>query len=358
MHRKIHTSVANIKPKAVNGKFNTSEFINLTKYYIIQELFDIHNLYSSKYGEMVICLDDATTGYWRKDVYPGYKSQRKSTREESEINFPEVFSEINELIDQLKTNVPWKVVQVSRAEADDTMLVLSDVYNKYEPILILSPDKDMIQAQRNNANVQQYSSLTKKWLTPETKSGDMDNWIQEHCILGDVSDGVPKVVDATEFAPAFLTFLHENNMSAKNPMEFKASEIDNSIKAELITNFDVWKLNRKGESTGIKDIYASTRFGASTLKKKIKEFGTVDKWLDSHPLYRQHYDRNFTLVMQEGIPDYIRDGIIQNYKDAGTNYNEKEFIDYLNNNNLKSIVMELPNIFKLNRELCADDFGW
>jgi len=358
LHRKLHTSIAQIKPKIINGKFNTQEFINLTKYYILQDLFEMQTSYSNKYGKMIICLDDASRGYWRKDVYPGYKSQRKSNREATEIDFPAVFDELNVLTDQITNNLPWKVVQVPRAEADDTMLVLADVYNEYEPILICSPDKDMIQAQRNGANVQQYSSMTKQWLKPETKAENMEEWIQEHCILGDVSDGVPKVVDGTIFSDAFLSFLHENNMEVNTPMEFRASEIDNSIKAELITDFNVWKLNRKGENTGIKDIYNNPRFGASTLKKKIKEHGTVDKWLDSHPLYRQHYDRNYTLVMQEGIPEYIRDGIVQNYRNAGTEYKEKEFIEYLSENGLKSIVMELPNIFKIDRELNADDFGW
>jgi 5'-3' exonuclease len=90
LHRKIYTSLNSIKPKKQNDHFITSEYIGLTKYYILQELFDIQLEFKSKFGEMIICLDRAETGYWRKDFFPSYKSNRKSSREKSDINFTEV----------------------------------------------------------------------------------------------------------------------------------------------------------------------------------------------------------------------------------------------------------------------------
>ena len=100
------------------------------------------------------------------------------------------------------------------------------------------------------------------------------------------------------------------------------------------------------------------KFGPSTLQKKLEEFGSLDLFLDSHPLYRQHFDRNFKLVMEEGIPTNIWNEIIIQFKEADTQYNDKLFIDYLIKNDLKSILMELSNVFKLHRELTAEDFGW
>lgn len=358
IHRMIHTSVANVKPTKVDGKYITNDFIGLTKYYIFQELFNIKQEHGPNFGDIVICLDKSSGGYWRKDVYPGYKASRKKGREESEIDFGEVFSEIDGLIEQIKTNLPWKVIEVPKAEADDIMLVLAREYNKYEKVLIHSPDKDMIQAQRDNDTVFQYSSLTKKWLVPENKHDHMDHWIMEHVCLGDASDEVPKVVDHTEFTDEFINYLKDNGHDLPTPMDFKASSIDSDIKVKLIEDFDVYKTNRKGESLGIKNIYKDIRFGPTTLVKAVAKHGSLDAWLDSHPLYRSHYERNYKLVMEEGIPSNIWNEIIVQFKESDTTYNHLAFEQYLKENKLNSILMDLPSIFKITGELTAEDFGW
>jgi 5'-3' exonuclease len=354
----IYTSIANIKPAKEDGKYITSEFVGLTKYFIMQELFSINALHNTKFGDIVICLDKSSDGYWRKDFYPGYKAGRKKGREESEINFSEVFKEIDELIDQINLNLPWKVIAVPKAEADDIMLVLAKEYSKYENILIHSPDKDMIQAQRDTDNVFQYSSLTKKWLVPENKHENMDEWVLEHVCLGDAADEVPKVVDHTEFSDNFLEYLKENGYNISSPHEFKVAGIPDSDKRKLIMDFDIEKTNRKGEPNGIKDIYRDIRFGPSTLKKEIKKHGSLDAWLDSHPMYRNHYERNFKLVMTEGIPTDIWNNIILTFKTAKNDYNPVQFEEYLNNNNLKTLLLELPQHFKIERPLSVEDFGW
>jgi 5'-3' exonuclease len=364
IHRMIHTSVANAKPKMVDGKFATSEFIGLTKYFILQELFNIYQEHNRKFNDIVICLDKSSDGYWRKDFYPMYKAGRKKGREESDINFKEVFSELDELINQIKSNLPWKVVSVPKAEADDIMLVLSREYNTREKILIHTPDKDMIQAQRNTENVFQYSALTKKWIVPENKHDHMDHWLMEHVILGDASDEVPKVTDHTEFSQSFLDYLKENNISEDffDVYSFKYGnngiQLSKEYKIKLLDNFNVYKLNRKKESTGIKDVYKDIKFGPSTLQKEIAKFGSVNEWLKSHPLYKEHYERNFTLVMEEGIPNNIWNEIVISYKEADVTYNEKEFKEYLTKNELKSVLMDLPMIFKSTRKLTVENCDW
>lgn len=358
VHRMIHTSVSQSNPAKVNGKFVTNDFVGLMKYYIFQELFAIKQEHSPNFGELVICLDKSSGGYWRKDIYPAYKAQRKKSREESDIDFTEVFAEVDALIEQIKLNLPWKVIEVPKAEADDIILVLAREFNRSEKILIHSPDKDMIQAQRDTDNVFQYSALTKKWLVPENKHDHMEHWIMEHVCLGDPSDNVPKVVDGTEFSKAFVEYISAQGYTISNPIEFKSAQIPNEEKRRLIEEFDVYKENRKGESTGEKDIYKDMRFGPTTLVKAIAKHGSLDAWLDSHPLYRQNYERNFALVMEEGIPTDIWNQIVLAYKTADVSYNDKDFEQYLSENSLQSILMTLPSVFKITRELTADDFGW
>jgi len=367
LHRKLYTAIANVKPSKNDGEYVTSEFINVLKYFIVEELVGIQLEFKAKYGDMVLCLDNSTKdGYWRKDVYQMYKSKRKTSREKSEINFGEVFQQVNELVEQINLNLPIRVVSVPRAEADDTMLILAKESN--ENVLIHSPDKDMIQSQRHGDHINQYSSLTKKWLTADAKAGNMDNWIYEHCVLGDAADEVPKVVDHTIFTDVFIEHIQTKALEfdkysdmitvIKSPYEFKNSKLPNEIKREILNSFDVYQYNKKGENTGIKDVYKKERFGITTFNKAVKKFGSFDDWLDSNPLYRPHYERNFTLVMEEGIPEYIRDGIITAYNSAPTVYNDVLFEQYIKDNGLNNILQLLPAVFKVTRELTADDFGW
>ena len=216
----------------------------------------------------------------------------------------------------------------------------------------------MIQAQRDTDKVFQYSPMTKKWIVAENKNNHMEEWITEHVCLGDASDEVPKVVDHTEFSGNFLKYLETQGYNITTPMEFKSANIPNEEKITLLESFDVYKTNRKGESIGIKDVYKDMRFGPTTLKKALSKHGSLDAWLDSHPLYRQNYERNFKLVMEEGIPDNIKEEIVLKYENAVVEYKPVEFENYLKSNDLSSLLMELPPEFKIERELCAADFEW
>jgi len=407
LHRMIFGSTRDAsKITTINGKYKTEDFIKLTMHYILSELID-NNIKYKNYGEIVLCFDDYKKAYWRRDVYPNYKLSRRVSTQKSEnpVNYPEVYNYTNELFEQIKNNTPWKCVYVNRAEADDIILVLAKEFHQ-EGILILSPDKDFLQAQRL-PGIKQYSSLTHKWIITEDKHKDMQSWIYKHIMLGDVSDGIPKVVDFTEFSDSFKKHLKENNTSS-NIIDFR--KLPKEKQLEILNSFKERTYNRKGQDTGL-DIYKQMRFGASDIekilngtwkqkqiinelkeeKKKIQEKikhssdkneikilrnkskliterikitkpiekdSNLDEFLDSHPLYREHYNRNFTLVMEEGIPDYIRKNILMEYNNAPTKYNEDEFCKYLTDNGLSTIVSKLPIIFKTETKLSITNCGW
>ena len=353
MHRMIYASSKDIE-KQEDGKFRTEDFIFFTQHLILQELYSVHAEHKNKFGNLVLCLDNASGGYWRKDVYPRYKASRKSGKEESPYNWDEVFYYINNLLDAIKLYLPWKVVSVKRAEADDIMLALARQYNPTEKILIHSPDKDMIQSQKGTDNVFQYSSITKKWLVPENKHNDMEDWLLEHVCLGDGCDEVPRIVDETIFSDNFKKYLLENNIIVDNPVDFK-SQLESEVKTRLLQNYNIYKTNKKGEETEL-DIYFKERLGLSTLKKKIEKIGGLDAFLDSHPMYRPNYERNVTLVMEEGIPVEIWNNIILDYKEASEDYKPVEFDNFLDTNNLSQLKMTMN--FESKKALSVDDFGW
>lgn len=393
----ISASSSDITP--VDGKKPTSEFIFYAMYLVLTEIYNIQREHGNKFGNIVLCLDNSKNGYWRKDVYQNYKSKRKKGREESELDWKEIYAYVTALQTAIEAYLPWKVVQYSRAEADDIILVLARTNNAFEKILIYSPDKDMIQAQRGTDNVFQYSALTKKWLMPENKHDNMEHWLSEHVCLGDVADEVPKVVDFTEFSLNFKQFLKENHIDVyyHEVHNFKLWE-DKETKIKLLSSFDKHKTNKKGEILE-KDIYKDMRFGPSNLKKimdgvweleqrkevlnqkkaelkaqglKITEVNkeikslvvkdeTTEKrfndWLSSHPLFKENYERNFTLVMEEGIPTEIWNGIILAYKEAKDDYFPNEYEKFLSENNLDKLKTQ--SVFKVtNRKLSAEDFGW
>ena len=362
----VFSSSKETKPKEKNGKFITDEYANLMLDYILQELINIQLKYQIEYGELIILFDDWSKDYWRKDIYAAYKAHRANAKAATKINYPEVYVHINKLVEHLINDTPWRCVTVLRAEADNTILVISREYSKKEKILIYTPDKDFIQSQRFTENVDQYSPLTKKWLKPEGKHNNMDHWILEHCMLGDASDGVPKVVDHCDFSDNFLEHLNYHDVPCvyHSPYEFKYGynngediiQMDLKLKQNILTSFSIQKKNKKGEDIGL-DVYKDTRFGSSTLQKCINEHGTLDKFLDSHPLYRIHYERNFQLVMEEGIPEHIWSETLTQLNQAKVDYNIDKFNNYLIQHNLFNIQMELPKIFKNTEILSISNCG-
>ena len=351
MHQSIFSSIKQTNPRLKDGYYITKDFITNTKYTILERLFELQTKYEHKYGNIVICLDNTFVKNWRKDIYYGYKASRKKGREKSQINYAEVFSELNALIEELKTNSPWKVVDVFSAEADDVVLCLSKAFALYEKILIVSSDKDMIQAQRYG-DVSQYSLLTLKFITPETKhENSVQDWITEHIVLGDGADDIPKVTDETEFSPEFLKFMKENNLNYSE-MDFDC--MDYSDIESITAKFDVWKTDKSGNKIE-KKIYKNPRFGPSTLKKKIEEYGSLDNWLCSNPLYFKHYERNKKLILAEEIPTDIYNMCLLNYKAAKTSFNAKDFKQYLLDNDMGKLIAELPANFS--KQSLEDFFG-
>lgn len=354
MHRMISVAQKDVELQE-DEKFITEDYIFFAMHLILQELYNTYQEHKNKFGTMVLCLDNASGGYWRKDVYPRYKSKRKNSKEVSPVKWDEVYDYINILLDTIKEHLPWKVISVKRAEADDIMLALARHYNSQEQILIHSPDKDMIQAQKNaNDNVFQYSTLTKKWIVPENKHDDMEDWLLEHVCLGDAGDEVPRIVDETIFSDNFINYLRQNNILVDNPIDFK-EKLTLEKKTQLLQNYNIYKTNKKGEETEL-DIYFKERLGLSTLKKKIDKIGGLEAFLDSHPMYRENYNRNYTLVMEEGIPVDIWNNILLEYKEAKEDFNPVEFEKFLDENNLSQLKLTMT--FDIKREMTIEDFGW
>ena len=332
--RSLMTSISTAKPHKKNGNYVTSEYIDVVIYRIISELLETYKNHKNEFGNLVICIDDASRQYWRKTIYPYYKNARKHQRDILPIDFNEVFKHINLLVSVLTKYTPFKSVQVPGAEADDVIGFLTKKYAPFEKILIWSPDKDFKQF-HNLGYVKQYSSITNDWIV----AGDLSKWIIKHCCLGDAIDGVPKITDFLRFSDSFRTYLN----GKYNELEFY--KLPYSEQDAIIEKFDVFKKNRKGELTETKDVYDPIPFGEAKLFKTIEQYGSLENWLDSNEILKAQYEINKKLVLDLYVPQKIESDILNAYLESPTDFDFESIKKYLDFYKLGYIANDFKRIF-------------
>jgi len=142
-----------------------------------------------EYGEVIIACDNKR--YWRREIFPAYKANRKKNREASGHDWTTIFECMSKIRQELKDHSPYKVIDVDGAEADDVIGALVREYSPRESIMILSSDKDFVQLQ-SYPNVKQYSPTLKKYI----KTDNPVLHLKELIIRGDTGDGIPNVLSA------------------------------------------------------------------------------------------------------------------------------------------------------------------
>ena len=190
---------------------------NLVRHMVLTALRAFERQYSPTYGEVVLAYD--SKHYWRKEAFPFYKQNRKKDREASNLDWNAIFEVLNKIRDEIKTLFPYKVVEIYGAEADDVISTLTTFQsylniklekddNKPEKVLILSGDKDFIQLQKFPF-VKQYNPILKK----EIKHDNPREYILEHIIKGDKSDGIPNFLSDDD---TFVVNKRQKPISKKN----------------------------------------------------------------------------------------------------------------------------------------------
>ena len=184
---------------------------NLIRHMVLNSLRMYNVKFKDDYGEMIICTDDRK--YWRREIFPYYKHGRRKDREASPLDWNLIFETLNKVRDEIKENLPYKVLQVEHAEADDIIGTLTHKFGSYlnnsgtERILILSSDKDFMQLQKF-VNVDQYSPMAKKFL----RTNDAAGFLKEHILKGDRSDGIPNFLSPDD---VFVTDARQKPVTEK-----------------------------------------------------------------------------------------------------------------------------------------------
>jgi len=198
---------------------------DLVRHMVLNSLRGHNKKFRKEYGKMVIACDSGNV--WRRQAFPNYKAGRKETREKSEHDWTMIFDILSKVKDEIKTFLPYKVIEVESVEADDIIAVLCRRTN--EKVLILSGDKDFIQL--HNDRIKQYNPVLNKFV------GQGENpslYIREHILKGDRSDGIPNVLSDDN---VFIEGRRQRPLSKKK-IEAWCNEIVPTFNEEEQKNYD------------------------------------------------------------------------------------------------------------------------
>ena len=171
----------------INGRNAVELSEDLVRHLVLNSLRGHYKRFRD-YGEMIIACDSGNV--WRREVFPNYKAGRKKVRDKSGHDWTKIFEIMSKIKNELKEHMPYKVIEIDTAEADDIIAALvKKSYYTNQNVLILSGDKDFIQLHNNR--VKQYNPVLNKFVGQgETPS----IYIKEHILKGDRSDGIPNVL--------------------------------------------------------------------------------------------------------------------------------------------------------------------
>lgn len=207
----------------IGGQKNVELDEGLFRHMILNSLKAARKKFNGSFGELVICCDDKN--FWRRQRFEYYKANRKKYREQSDIDWSNVFNILNKVRDEIDTYFPYKVIRVSTAEADDIIATLVKL-NHEEATLILSGDKDFIQLHKYS-KVKQYDPVHKRWI----KDKDPSRYLIEHIARGDRGDGIPNYISSDS---CFVNGTRQKPLRAKylSKLEGTVDQVENSFEDE------------------------------------------------------------------------------------------------------------------------------
>lgn len=200
---------------ATSSNFKVDDGIDtdLVRHVCLDGIRYVNSKFKRKYGSPVLAID-SPKGSWRKQVFPYYKASRSKIRKDSAINWVELLAQINTIKQEIVDVFPYKVIEVTHAEADDIIgvLVRNSITNN-EETMIVSGDKDFIQLQIGTNLVQQWDKRLDRYLGSE----DPKRYLFEHVLKGDSGDGIPNVLSPGD---AFVSKIRQRPMTQKRMDEF------------------------------------------------------------------------------------------------------------------------------------------
>ena len=258
------------------GSSKTAVDESLVRHMILNTIRTYVKKFKAEFGPNIIIACD-NKKYWRREIFPYYKANRKKSRESSGHDWNTIFECLNKIRDELREHSPYKVIEVDTAEADDIIAVLSIKHSANEKVMILSSDKDFAQLQKY-PNVEQYSPILKKFIKEPLPSAQLKQLV----IRGDKSDGIPNILSKDD---VFVEGVRQKPIT----------------EAKIIN----W------------------------MNQKPEEFCTEEML--------RNYNRNEMLIDLTRIPENLKQNIIDTYE-SSKGRTRQEFMNYMVANRLKNLI--------------------
>jgi len=258
------------------GSSKTAVDESLVRHMILNTIRTYVKKFKAEFGPNIIIACD-NKKYWRREIFPYYKANRKKSRESSGHDWNSIFECLNKIRDELREYSPYKVIEVDTAEADDIIAVLSIKHSANEKVMILSSDKDFAQLQKY-PNVEQYSPILKKFIKEPLPSAQLKQLV----IRGDKSDGIPNILSKDD---VFIEGVRQKPIT----------------EAKIIN----W------------------------MNQKPEEFCTEEML--------RNYNRNEILIDLTRIPENLKQNIIDTYE-SSKGHTRQEFMNYMVANRLKNLI--------------------
>jgi len=258
---------------------------DLVRHMILNKIREIRQRFK-QHGDVIIACDGKNN--WRRQLFPHYKANRRTAREQSDFDWVAIYEVLNKIRDELKTNFPYVIIHLDGAEADDIIASLVLQYGTQlnnsdtESIVIISGDKDFVQLQRF-ANVEQYNPITKKMVI----ESNPQKFLSDHVIKGDRGDGVPNILSDDDCFVAgkrqkkvtekFIASFNENDQPEQVKRNYKRNQqlidltfIPNEIKQKTIETFEAEKKTSPIRKSKVFNYFVSKKL--KNLMEHVGEF--------------------------------------------------------------------------------------
>lgn len=259
---------------------------------IYQPLWKIKNV-----KEIILAVDDSNS--WRKSFYSRYKESRRKNRDNSVHDWKQIYKHLNVLASEFKHHMPFKVLKVKNAEADDVIAVL--VKNFTNPCIIVSGDEDYLQLLRRT-DVRLYDPYKHVLLPENPEDFNPKDFLLEAVFCGQKKDDIPNIITPNDWGKTPETEGKRKPGFGKKSFE----KIKDDIKSFL---------NKKYE---------------------IKGYGKVDLWYN--------LKRNRVLMDFDKIPNTIVNRVVEEYNKSGDFPPPENIILFFEKYNMRSFLEDAHRV--------------
>jgi len=270
--------------------------------------------YITKYkniNEVVLAADSNIS--WRKLYFSRYKEHRKATKDKFNIDWKEYQIHFKNLINEIKSHFPFKVLWIKYCEGDDIIGTIA-LNNKNKNFVVISSDQDYLQLCRNGVKL--YSIMKQQ----EMSHPNPEMFLQESSLIGQQKDNIFNILTPLDY-----------------PIELRKPPFG----------------KKKAEKFLIEGLKESLNNDISYKRKYTDENGNAVVYNSTINL-KERYDTNRILMDFSKIPSTLQNRILKKYNNYEYPHPSKIY-EFFNNNGWPAFIDNITNVENRLYELYKSD---